>query len=667
MNLFLQHPAFLGLLALAGVPLLVHLLSRAKPPQYRFSNIEFLKKVMRVTSRFRKPKDWLLLALRTLALLALAAAFLGPLLLSKSAPLPGEKRTVILLIDRSASMFAKESGASRFEAACAEADRILDDARPDLSNIVWIDATPDAVFPDLAPNRDFLREELARANAHPEPGAIDAAFELALRQLREIQGRREVHVISDFQASAWQDFAPVIPDGIEVRMVPVSQSDVANIAVTSLVPLPAAPVAGQQMIAQCRVANHSDEARRVSLTLDAGGSRQSQTLNLPPRGEAEAAFTVRCSAAGLLPLTAEIDADPFPGDDRRHAIVRVRESLRLAIAAPDIAPAAQALSQVARALPWLDAVSGVDLNRPPPCEILYVPSWDGSTFDHLRKLATSGTAILVSPAANCPTSAIEQLFDADTPATTSSNPLGIESSEDGWEASPTSNHPAFKLFTGGEFGNPLAGHFLKRLRLAAPPSAEIAARYGDGKPALLESKNLPILLSNLALDPAESTWTSEPTFLPAIAEILLHLMPNSGGESFVTAAGGSVAWTNPEPDATGAPVLEDPEGKQPALTSTGETWQSESPTVPGVYRWLVSGQPVHLTAVNFPDGESQLRPLDTPPVIGPVSLANNDAIRRSALDHGLPIWPWLIVAALLFLIIEGVITQVKAPAKSAIH
>ena len=662
MSFLLQHPAFLGLLALAGVPLLVHLLSRAKPPQYRFSNVEFLKKVLRLTSRFRKPKDWLLLALRTLALLALAAAFLGPLLLSKNAPLPGEKRSLVLLIDRSASMAAKEGAASRFEAACAEAGHLLDAARPDLANIVWIDAAPDAVFPDPAPNRDFLAEELTKASARPEPGALDAAFELAVRQLRNAGGRRELHVISDFQDSAWKDFAPVVPDDIELRMVPVAKEDVPNLAVTSLVPLPAAPAAGQQMIVQCRVANFSAEARRVSLTLDAGGSRQSQPLDLPPGGEAEAAFTVRCAAPGLLPLAAEIDADAFPADDRRHAIVRVRESIRLAIAAPADDPTAKTLAQVARALPWLDALPAADPQSPPPCEMICLPAWNGTNPAALRELAARNTAVLVLPSPACPANAIATLFAA--PADPAASPLGLESSNQGWQAAPAAEHPAFKLFAGGEFGNPLGGRFLQRVRLTAPPNAAVIATFADGKPALLEAKDIPLLVSNLALDPAAASWPGEPAFLPAIAEILLHLMPRSSNESFLAEPGSPLAWTNPAADASGAPVLEAPDGTRPVLNATGDTWKSETPAIPGIHRWLVSGQPVHLTAVHFPESESRLLPLATPPAAGPAALATSgNAARRAALDQGLPLWPWLVAAALLFLLLEGIITTLKPSAR----
>lgn len=657
MSLFLQYPALIGLLALAGVPLAVHLLARAKPAEYRFSNIEFLRQVLRVTTRLRRPKDWLLLVLRTVALLAIAAAFLGPLLLSKNAPLPGEKRSLVLLIDRSASMAAKEGATSRFEAACAAAGETLADVRPDLANIIWIDAEPDAVFPDLASNRDFLKEELARASVRQEPGSLDAAFELAVRQLRAAGGRPEIRIISDFQDSAWRNFAPVVPDGVEVRMLPVAREDVANLALTALVPLPAAPVIGQQLVVSCRVANYSEEPRRASLTLDAGGSRQSQPVDIAPRGEAEVVFTVRCATAGLLPVTAEIDADAFPADDRRFAVVRVRDSLRLAVAAQENDPTHRTLSQVARALAWLQHVPVADPTNPPGCDILVLPAWDGSKPEALRELAANGTAVMVQATPGCPAAALAALFG--DPADPAAGPLSLESSASGWEATPAAEHAAFRLFAGGEFGNPLGGKFSKRVRLSRPPSAVLAAVFGDGVPALLEASDRPLIVSNLSLDRSAGSWTTEPTFLPGLAEILLHLMPSGTSEAFAAPPGGTLAWTNANLDGTNRPALQAPDGSRPPLDVAGDTWKSPEPATLGIHRWLVSEQPVHLTAVNFPEAESILRPLATPPNLGPNSRTESTAARRAALDAGLPLWPWLVATALFALTLEGAISSSK--------
>ena len=651
MSVLLQNPAFLGLLALAGVPLLVHLLSRAKPPEYRFPNVEFLRKAVATTARFKKPRDWILLALRTLAILALVAAFLHPLLLSENTPLPGERRSIVILIDRSASMAAREDAASRFDAATARAAEILSDARPDLANIVWIDSTPAAVFPEPAPNLAFLQDELARATPRPEPGAIDAAFQLALRQLRDAPGRRELHIVSDFQESAWKNFSPVMPEDISLEMSSVARTPLANLAVTSLVPVPSSPVAGSQVVAQCRVANFSDEPRKVSLTLDAGGSRQSRDLSLPPRGEAEAAFNIRVPAAGLMAITAEIDADLFPSDDRRHAIIRVRESLRLAVAAPESDPTTVTLARVAAAIPWLELIPGVSVDKLPPCEILCLPDWKGVNSEQLRELSKT-TALLVLPSSAWADMWLSRLLNGEDFGAAGIN---LESDPEGWEATPVSDHPAFRMFSQGEFGNPLAGKFRQRIVLPDNyPKATVLARFSDNKPAMLIAKDHPILVSALSLDPEKSTWPMEAPFLPAIAEIFLDLAPQPSAESFAVLPGSPLVWTDPAADGSAAPALQAPDSSLLTPTATGTTWKAETRAVPGIYRWLVSAQPVHLTAANFPASESDLAPMETPPSVDGTT-AQAAAASSAALSRGLPLWPFLIAAALLFLLLEPLV------------
>ncbi|MFM2198909.1 MAG: hypothetical protein RLZZ505_2341 [Verrucomicrobiota bacterium] len=657
MSILLQNPAFLPLLALAGVPILVHLISKAKPPEYRFSDIAFLRKIITVTARFKKPKDYLILALRTLALLALAAAFLLPLLLSENSPLPGEKRTVILVIDRSASMAANEGAASRFDAATALASETLSSSRPDLANIVWIDSAPTAVFPEPAPNIDFLADETAKAAPLPQAGAIAPAIELALRQLSDAPGRRELHIISDFQESAWKTFAPAIPKDVIVTMSKVAETDPANLAVTSLVPVPSSPVAGQQVVVQTRVANFSAEPRRISLTLDAGGSRQSQTLELPANGEAEAAFSVRVANPGLLPLTAEIDADAFPGDDRRHSVIRVRESLRLAIAAPETDPAAATLAKVADAIPWLELIPSADPARLPPCEILCLPYWKGTDPETLAELSKT-LSLLVIPAPDCPAAALAALLgEQPDPASTL---FPLQTDPKGWEAVPAAAHPAFALFSGGQFGNPMAGKFRQRLKLPAYPSVETLASFSDSAPALILAKGRPILIAAFPLDPAHTTWPTESPFLPAIAEILLHLEPGTASETFAALPGDTLAWTNPAMENSITPVLEAPDGTTTPLTASGATWSSTAPAIPGIHRWLVSDQPVHLTAVNFPESESDLTPLMETPALG-ASTATSGTARHASNAAGLPLWPLLIAAALLFLLAEALLAAHGTP------
>ena len=709
MSINYLHPALLGLLALAGLPVLVHLLSRARPPVYRFSNIEFLRRVLRSTARIRRPKDWLLLALRSLALFALAAAFAWPFLISNSASLPGEKSTVILLVDRTASMAAREGAGSRFDSACAQATRFLDQSKPDNANLIWIDAEPAAAFPEPGPNLDFLTDKLKQAHPVPEAGALSAAFDLALRQLAKAGGHRELVIISDFQASAWRDFAPRLPANLVVRSQRVATASPPNLAVSRLIPQPAEPVVGQDLTLLTRVRNFSADARRTQLTLDADGSRQSQAIDLPAWGEAECAFVLRPATPGPMAISAAVEPDGYPADDARHCVVQIRESLRLALSAPPESADAKILGKLAKSLSWLEITNDPTNARRP--DFQFISAWTGETPNTvdlgdagirqeeaagrmpaprgagilpgatfqitqsakstvlgetpagLRKLALAGTTLIVRPAAGCQSAAIRNLLQL--PADPADGPLALDTSPTGWAAIPDETHPANQLFRSGDFGNPFAGSFRERLRLpaslAALPGIRPIASFADGVPAILEcpTESASILLWNLPLDPAKTDWPTQGAFLPAIAEIFLKDRPRGAVEPAYSLPGSPLSWSSNDPAHAGALTLVGPTAEPLPLTETttaeGTRWQSKSSAIPGIYRWNFSGQPIAYSAVNFPESESDLRPLEATPTFGKLDASNDSLVRQAALAQGLPLWPWLALAAILFLILESLI------------
>jgi hypothetical protein len=661
MSLFFQHPALLGLLALAGLPLLVHLLSRARPPIYRFSSIEFLHRILRRTARIRRPKDRLLLALRTLALAALALAFVSPVLISKNAAMPGEKSTVILLVDRSASMAAREGAGSRFETACAEAASFLEKSKPSSANLIWIDAVPDCVFPEPGPNLDFLTDTLKQAKPLPEAGALEASFDLALRQLAQGTGRREIVILSDFQASAWKNFSPKLPPDVTLHTRRVATSSPPNVAVTHLMPQSAEPVLGQDLSILARVRNFSPDPVRSQLTLDAGGARQSQPIDLPPWGEAEAAFTLHPAAAGSLPITVRSEADAFPMDDVRHALVRVRDSLALALESPPDSSEAVILRKIADALPWLEIAENSNSSRQP--DLRFISPWDGSNPTALRESATSGHTLIVRPSPTCPPTALQTLLGL--PVTDATGAFNLASSPNGWTVVPEESHAAIRLFRNGDFGNPFAGKVRERIRLpeslGSSTGARLIARYSDGMPALVEypTKSASILLWNLSLDPTKTDWPAQGAFLPTIAEIILRTRPNVSNEPGQGLPGSLISWTSSDPAHAGAVRLAGPSDEPLAVTESnaadGTLWQSKQPATPGLYRWQISGQTIDYTAVNFPDSESDLRPLDASPAFGNLANTADSLVRQAALAQGIPIWQWLAIAALAFLTLESLI------------
>ena len=96
-------PLFLAAGAAVVAPILLHL--RRQPPktQVEFSSLQFLMATPLVTTTRSRVERWLLLLLRCLALLLIAAMFSRPFFAEQETTL-GQGRAVVLLLDRSASM-----------------------------------------------------------------------------------------------------------------------------------------------------------------------------------------------------------------------------------------------------------------------------------------------------------------------------------------------------------------------------------------------------------------------------------------------------------------------------------------------------------------------------------------------------------------------------------
>ena len=94
------HTGFLIAGATAAVlPVLIHLLLRQRARTLEIGSVRFLRSVIRQHTRRRRIRQWLLLALRILALLLLGALFARPFM--DRAHLLGLNREVTILIDRS--------------------------------------------------------------------------------------------------------------------------------------------------------------------------------------------------------------------------------------------------------------------------------------------------------------------------------------------------------------------------------------------------------------------------------------------------------------------------------------------------------------------------------------------------------------------------------------
>ena len=79
MSVFFLYPVFLFGLAAATLPVLIHLLNRRKLRRIRFPAVRFILLSQKRISRSYRLRHWILLALRTLAIVLLALLLANPI------------------------------------------------------------------------------------------------------------------------------------------------------------------------------------------------------------------------------------------------------------------------------------------------------------------------------------------------------------------------------------------------------------------------------------------------------------------------------------------------------------------------------------------------------------------------------------------------------------
>lgn len=666
MNIIWQNPLLLYMLSLAAVPLLLHLLARRNPPVFLFSSNEFLRKAVRMNARIRRPVDILLLILRTLAFTALILVFTRPLLSMQGAWLGGEhQRQVVLIIDASASMGAQENSRSRFAAACAEASEIISGlGRNDHANIIWLKRTPEPEFPAMGVNLRALQNALRQRHSTNEAGNVKAAFDVASSMLAEAKGRKEIYLISDFQASQWQNVKLPESADVSVMAVRIGHMLIGNQAPKRIFTRPELVLAGQPVEIGCEIFNYSPQLRKINVFFSADGIRKSAALQLPAWSSATQSFSCTFKKEGVYPVTVSIDEDAFPADNSASSLVKVLPGLEVAIIADQQYPAVF-WEKALRFLPWINArmVPFSDLQDGKKFNVVMLSGWKGQGMEQLKNYLNNGASVICAPSPEVTLEAIYKLDGVAAGQEAAKQTLKEQMSKQGFKLrSPELNHRIFGIFKQGDYGSPLDGTCQARLDMSELklPGAQTIISYADDCPALMEAacQGQNFWLWNLDLRPENSQLALRKQFLPFLAELLLKTCRDPGLPDHFFRPGMNIVKTFSSGITENEIELADQSGKLIGLTGKTAAGQLAVSSVPvadcGVYTWLHHKQPVDYAVVNFPPEESDLRPFEGKlPGCKTVFVSGKDA---SDTARGIDLWPMLLVAAIIFLLAEGGVT-----------
>lgn len=331
---FLQPLFLLGTFA-AAIPVIIHLIYRRRALVHRFPAVRFLLLADKRTARKFRLHQWLLLALRALAVLCLALALARPHVTGggaqAAAVLPPQ--ATVLLIDNSVSMQYRDGQETRLQRAKALASQVLQRmSGRDSAVVMPLLPAHEATETPLAFSHHaaLLQEQLA--SIVPSHALVDmrAAFQRAMVLLHDSQEpRRRLLLLSDLTMHGWEDFHPsqlaVLPEQLTVHVLRIGgpQRD-ANVLVTEVRVAEKPFIEHAPLEITAQVYNQSAApARNVRVDLLVGTTTVGQQLvDLAPEGHLTVPFRIAAPPAGLHWGEVRIAGDNYAEDDQFYYALR---------------------------------------------------------------------------------------------------------------------------------------------------------------------------------------------------------------------------------------------------------------------------------------------------------------------------------------------------------
>jgi hypothetical protein len=651
---FLSPLYLVGLLA-AAIPLIIHLSRSRRTKKMRFSTTRFFTEQFLRSYRMSRLRELLLLVCRMALFALLAMALAQPFLLPRGASAfsGAGPRTIVLVLDDSASMAYKEDGVSLFRRAQEAASTVLNGlSAGDRASVVlasWRAAGPEVLFPEPTTELDEVRRAVDKA----KPAALGTDLSGAIARAEEVAaaGRDEgrsvsIYVFSDLQESGWD--LPASPaaraaasDSSFVFVGIRPKKPLVNRAVTAVRYAATRPRVGVPFAVRPLLALGADDGKdvKVRLVLDGAKVGEQKVERLPGGKWASPRFYHTFTAGGWHAGHVEIDDDNLDADNRRYFAIEVPETtqtalvlavngapssvphqdelffLRLALtAAPEGQKAPFEIRSIAPA-----EQAGLEVGKYPLVILANVERLAEAAVEKLEEYVDGGGKLLVflgdkvNPAFyNAALAGANRRHGGLLPATI----RGIKEEPVGFIGAINYEHRALAAFQEPKLGT-LLGPALtfKALRLEAPAQA-VLMKSSSGAPLLCEKAygKGKVLLFASTCDRDWSDFPIRPAFLlwsRFVAEYLTQtpLSLQTGHRT------GEAVRLTPPVDDKGALWVRKPDGTKvvaPRASDGSGAFEFTDTQTPGVYTVLRSDQETRagMFAVNLETFESDLTYLD---------------------------------------------------------
>jgi hypothetical protein len=674
MSLFFLHPAYLYGLIAASLPIVIHLLNRRRVKRIRFPAVRFLLLTQKRISRTTRLRHWLLLALRTLAVILLVFLLAHPIFQTGAGLLAGGgSSTVALVLDNSLSMKWTGNGDELKQAKAAASFLLSSLKEGDRAAVIPTNGQGNESI-RLKRERQVLLRELEGVSLADGGADLTNALKKAYELLKEPAAEKEIWIITDMALTDWDRFRlsavgqydPLIP----IKVIKATRSAGAVNATVKEVKLRGQEVSvGVPIQVQVTLANFSDAEIRdllVQLHIDER-PREQRLVSLPPRGESEVSFQFVLTSPGPHSGAVTIKKERVAGNDTVHFALQAEDKLKVLVVDgdPQTALVQSETFFLTRALnpgteggasPFLptvvipDGLAGVALDGYRVVVLCNVPSIPDATLARLREYIRQGGGALVFLGDRVQASDYNaRLFDAlpsILPARLREKRALAEGGGEKIEKIDLS-HPAFAPFADEILRESLSSVRVRGYFRVESPAGPALVSLANGDPLVVEKKFGAgrLLLVNTAADRDWSDLPLKTAYLPLV-QSLIHYLQGGRKGSFdggiavggvkefplpASYVGKSLKIILPDRRERETPINPD---KEKAAASFQENDRA------GIYRPLppasADGQAAipSIYAVNAPFLESRLETISDNELAGRLSPIRTEIIPIESLDKG---------------------------------
>jgi Aerotolerance regulator N-terminal/von Willebrand factor type A domain len=698
MSVFFLYPAFLfGLLA-ASLPVLIHLLNRRRLKRIRFPAVRFVLLSQKRISRSYRLRHWLLLALRTLAVVFLALLLANPIFQTGAGLFAGGGPiALVVLLDNSLSMTWSGDGGGFKQAK--EAARLLISALNDGDRAAVIPMTLSGkeAF-RLKGEKDVLLKELETieiADGSADPAAaLGKAYEL----LGPPAAQKEIRLITDmgltgwdrFSTSALKQFDPSIPlKAIRIgnRQQPLNgtikeiRSSGQGIGID--VPL----------TLEATVANFGGREIKdllVQLSID-GSNREQKLISVPPRGEASATFQTRLTQPGAHVGQVTLKKEGLAGYSSANFTLDVQDKIRVLVVDGDpqtalvqsetffITRALNPTGDAAFFLPTVivpDGLGAATLEDYHVAVFCNIGAFPDAFSEKLQNFLRRGGGVLIFGGDRLQLEnynrRLAQASPPILPAAFRENKAGPETAGEKIGKLDVT-HPALQGFSDAILQESVRSARVWGYVRTAAAGKPVLATLANGDPLLLEQKAGAgrVLVMTTS---ADRDWTDLPVktaYLPLIQSMTRYLAGGKRGTLDTGIPVGAAKEISLAPGYVGKALrITRPDKREMEVTVTADKERAAATVADndraGIYRVAPPAAenkgegPPRLYAVNPPVLESRLEEISAPELQAKLSPIRAEVLPIEALQHGgkrtdlaLP----LLFSLLLTLLLEGWVAQ----------